>query len=137
MHTFKTGEVVRIADNCTDTWVSQGLLSRTRLAIVLDDCPISTPGQEGRLPLCYIYEDGSRVCSGLCLPEFLLSGADDPIAVAAKAAYEQQMAKEAAYKEQLTKERADIAREYGLDPEVADQFYQARRSWEYDHGDDG
>jgi hypothetical protein len=133
-HTFKTGDVVHIAANCTDVWVSRYLIAAP--AIVLSKQLIDHSGQEGRLQLEFIDERGFRRGSGPCLPEFLIS-AIDSVALAAKAAYEQRVIVEAAYEAKLTEERATIAREYGLDPKVAEEFYRARRSYEYDHGDDG
>jgi chorismate mutase len=37
----------------------------------------------------------------------------------------------------LTRERSAIAVKHGLAPDIAERFYQERRDWEYDHGDDG
>jgi hypothetical protein len=132
-HSFGKGDIVRISPRCTDVWVSKYVLGM--LCIVTDAVLSEHPGQEGRVRILPVYEDGSGTGGTVCLPEFLVP-AEDAVALATKAAYERRMVAQAAEEETLARARASIAGEYGLDPEVADRFYQARRAWEYDHGDD-
>ena len=130
---FRIGDVVRIADNCTDEWTQ---LWRGELAIVRNDVLSIHPGQEGRLAIWVVYGSGSYRSGGVCLPEFLVPAADEA-ALIAKAGYERIETARAEREEILTRERSAIAVKHGLAPDIAERFYQERRDWEYDHGDDG
>lgn len=111
----------------------RGMLGK--IAIVRSDVVSAYPGQEGRLPIWVVYDDGVYRVAVWCLPEFLVP-AEDPAALAAKAGHERFEAEKADREAAWTRERAALARAHGLEPDLAERFYQDRRAWEYEHGDD-